>query len=89
MTLANFAFPMGARKITRLLIGLFDSIPAVHSLACALASDDEELIRAIWVRTPDEVRTQCMMPIWIRAWKRWLMAGGVELFARWRRLDSN
>jgi hypothetical protein len=60
MTLTNFVFAMGARQITRLLLVFFETVPDEDSLHCALASGDEELIREIWVRTPDEVRTRCV-----------------------------
>jgi hypothetical protein len=56
MTLADLVFAMGARKITRLLLGFFEVVLTVASLICALASGDEELIRELWVHTPDEVR---------------------------------
>jgi hypothetical protein len=58
VTLVNFVFAMGARAITRLLLGFFEVVPSADSLPCALASRDEELIREIWVHTPDEVRTR-------------------------------
>jgi hypothetical protein len=51
---------MGARAITRLLLGFFEVVPAGSSLTCALASGHEELMREIWVHSPDEVRARCI-----------------------------
>jgi hypothetical protein len=58
MTLVDLVFAMGAREITRLLLGFFEVVPTVASLICALASGDEELIRELWVHAPDEVRVR-------------------------------
>jgi hypothetical protein len=66
MTLTDFVFAMGAREITRLLLGFFEVIPTGDSLHCALASGDEELIREIWVHTPEEVRSR-RLGAWLRA----------------------
>jgi hypothetical protein len=52
LPLANIVFAMGARAITRLLLGFFEFVPAEGSFVCALASGDEELMREIWVHTP-------------------------------------
>jgi hypothetical protein len=60
--LMNFVFAMGARAITRLLLGFFEVVPTGNSLRCALASRDEELIREIWVHTPEEVRERAVGP---------------------------
>jgi hypothetical protein len=60
MSLADFVFAMGAREITRLLLGFFEIEPGLNSVTCALASGDEEMIREIWVRTPDEVKARCV-----------------------------
>jgi hypothetical protein len=60
LALAKFCFAMGVRKITRLLLGCFEVISVVNSLACTLAPGDEELIRDVCDRTPDEMRTQCI-----------------------------
>jgi hypothetical protein len=56
MTLVDLVFAMGAREITRLLLGFFGIVPTVASLICVLASGDDELIRELWVHAPDEVR---------------------------------
>jgi hypothetical protein len=58
LPLVNFVFTMGARAITRLLLGFFEVVPTCGSLPCALVSTNEELIREIWVHTPDEVRVR-------------------------------
>jgi hypothetical protein len=65
LTLANVVVAVGARAITRLLLGFFEFIPNEDSLTCALASGDEELIREIWVHTPDEVRTR-LVGTWLK-----------------------
>jgi hypothetical protein len=65
LPLVDFVFAMGAREITRLLLGFFEVVPAEDSLICALASRDDELIREIWVHTPDEVRTR-QVGVWLK-----------------------
>jgi hypothetical protein len=66
LTLADFVFAMGAREITRLLLGFLEVVPSGASLFCALVSGDEELIREIWVHTPDEVRAR-FLGSWVLA----------------------
>jgi hypothetical protein len=78
MTLANFAFAMGARQISRLLLGFFEVVPGGDSVPCALASGDEELTRGIWVHTPDEVRTRR-----VGTWLRFAAALQLEVPFRW------
>jgi hypothetical protein len=78
MTLAGFAFAMGAWQITRLLLGFFELVPDGDSLTCVLASGDEELIREIWVHTPDEVRAQC-----VGSWLKTAAALQLEVPFRW------
>jgi hypothetical protein len=77
--LMNFVFMMDARAITRLLLGFFEVVPNGFSLVCALASGDEELIREIWVHTPDEVRTR-FIGSWLAA------AAALQLDVPFRRL---
>jgi hypothetical protein len=55
---ANFVFAMRAGEIARLLLGFFEILPNGDSLYCALASGDGELVREIWVHTPEEIRTR-------------------------------
>jgi hypothetical protein len=78
LTLTNFVFAMGARANTRLLLGLFEFVPTGDSLRCALASRDDELIREIWVHTPEEVRTR-----FVGLWLATAAAFQLEVPFRW------
>jgi hypothetical protein len=55
LSLFEFVLASGARAITRLLLGFFELVPGMNSVAAALASGDEELVREVWVRTSEEV----------------------------------
>jgi hypothetical protein len=72
MTLPDLVCAMGAREITRLLLGFFDVIPTGDSLRCPWASGDEEPIREIWFHTPEEMISR-RLGAWLRA------AGALQL----------